>query len=76
MCGIVAFFSHTGPVSATALDRATRSLYHRGPDGQRHWIAPDGRVARSGLNAAGERVRSPGAIPSGGVKVQSSCTIE
>jgi len=27
------------------MERATRSLYHRGPDGQRHWIAPDGRVA-------------------------------
>ncbi len=28
-----------------SLQRATQSLYHRGPDGQRHWIAPDGRVA-------------------------------
>jgi asparagine synthase (glutamine-hydrolysing) len=27
------------------MQRATQSLYHRGPDGQRHWIAPDGRVA-------------------------------
>lgn len=45
MCGIVAFFSHTGPVSPAVLDRATRSLNHRGPDGQRHWISPDGRVA-------------------------------
>jgi asparagine synthase (glutamine-hydrolysing) len=25
--------------------RATRTLNHRGPDGQRHWISQDGRVA-------------------------------
>ena len=45
MCGIVALFSRREPVSETALQRATQSLYHRGPDGQRHWIAPDRRVA-------------------------------
>lgn len=45
MCGIVALFSRRDPVSAAALERATRSLYHRGPDGQRHWISPDRRVA-------------------------------
>jgi asparagine synthase (glutamine-hydrolysing) len=28
-----------------ALEDATRSLYHRGPDGRRHWISPDRRVA-------------------------------
>ncbi|MFZ0394362.1 MAG: asparagine synthase (glutamine-hydrolyzing) [Terracidiphilus sp.] len=44
MCGIVAVFSRREPVSPVALDRATRSLYHRGPDGQRHWISGDGRV--------------------------------
>jgi asparagine synthase (glutamine-hydrolysing) len=27
------------------MQRATQSLYHRGPDGQRHWISPDRRVA-------------------------------
>ncbi len=27
-----------------ALERATNSLYHRGPDGQRPWISPDHRV--------------------------------
>jgi asparagine synthase (glutamine-hydrolysing) len=27
------------------MQRATQSLYHRGPDGQQNWIAPDGRVA-------------------------------
>src|SRR5260370_14264406 len=45
MCGIVALFSHRGPISAGVMQRATQSLYHRGPDGQPHWIASDGRVA-------------------------------
>ena len=26
------------------LERATKSLYHRGPDGQRQWISRDNRV--------------------------------
>ncbi|MFZ0664024.1 MAG: asparagine synthase (glutamine-hydrolyzing) [Acidobacteriaceae bacterium] len=45
MCGIVAFFSRREPISAAAMDRAIQSLHHRGPDGQRHWISPDRRVA-------------------------------
>jgi asparagine synthase (glutamine-hydrolysing) len=45
MCGIVAIFSRRSPISAVTLQRATKSLHHRGPDGQRHWIAPDYRVA-------------------------------
>jgi asparagine synthase (glutamine-hydrolysing) len=45
MCGIVAFFSRRDAVSAAAMQRATQSLHHRGPDGQRHWISPDRRVA-------------------------------
>jgi asparagine synthase (glutamine-hydrolysing) len=44
MCGIVAFFSTGAPVSPEALRRATRALHHRGPDGQRQWIASHGRV--------------------------------
>jgi asparagine synthase (glutamine-hydrolysing) len=44
MCGIVAMFSRRDPVSREALERATHALYHRGPDGQRFWLAPDGRV--------------------------------
>src|ERR1700758_1146679 len=44
MCGIVAFFSRNGPVSEAALKRATQSLHHRGPDGQRHWLSADRRV--------------------------------
>ncbi len=45
MCGIVALYSRRGPVSKAALQRGTQSLHHRGPDGQRHWISPDRRVA-------------------------------
>ncbi len=45
MCGIVALFSHREPISEATLCRATQSLYHRGPDGQRHWISPDRKVA-------------------------------
>ena len=44
MCGIVALFSRREPISEVALQRATQRLYHRGPDGQRQWIAPDRRV--------------------------------
>ena len=44
MCGIVALFSRREPISEVALQRATQRLYHRGPDGQRHWIAQDRRV--------------------------------
>jgi asparagine synthase (glutamine-hydrolysing) len=44
MCGIVGIFSRSGPIGADRLQRATRSLLHRGPDGQRHWISPDGLV--------------------------------
>ena len=45
MCGIVAFFSRRDPISESVVQRATKSLHHRGPDGQRHWISPDRRVA-------------------------------
>src|ERR1039458_5563 len=44
MCGIVAAFSRRDPVSQATLERATRSLYHRGPDGQQWWISGDGKV--------------------------------
>ncbi|HET7600696.1 MAG TPA: asparagine synthase (glutamine-hydrolyzing) [Gemmatimonadales bacterium] len=44
MCGIVAIYHPQGPISSEALRRATASLYHRGPDGQRQWVAPHGRV--------------------------------
>jgi asparagine synthase (glutamine-hydrolysing) len=45
MCGIAAIFSRNSPVPPATIERATKSLYHRGPDGQRHWISADGRVA-------------------------------
>jgi asparagine synthase (glutamine-hydrolysing) len=44
MCGIVAIYSRREPVSAAALECATRSLDHRGPDGQRQWISEDGKL--------------------------------
>ena len=45
MCGIAAIFSRHAPIEPATIERATRRLYHRGPDGQRHWISADGRVA-------------------------------
>ncbi len=44
MCGIVALFAPAGTVDAAAVERATRRLTHRGPDGQQQWRAPHGRV--------------------------------
>ncbi|MGH9740034.1 MAG: asparagine synthase (glutamine-hydrolyzing), partial [Candidatus Acidiferrales bacterium] len=44
MCGIVAMFSGQRPVDAEALDKGVKTLRHRGPDGQRRWVAADGRV--------------------------------
>jgi asparagine synthase (glutamine-hydrolysing) len=44
MCGIVACYSRREPVSPTTLERATRSLHHRGPDGLRKWISANHRV--------------------------------
>jgi asparagine synthase (glutamine-hydrolysing) len=44
MCGIVAMYSAREPIPAGALERATRRLAHRGPDGQRTWFADDRRV--------------------------------
>jgi asparagine synthase (glutamine-hydrolysing) len=44
MCGIVAFFSRCLPGSEDALQRATQSLSHRGPDGQLCWMSLDSRV--------------------------------
>src|SRR5262249_20263291 len=44
MCGIVALWSRRDPIDAEVLERATRRLHHRGPDGCRFWIAPHGHV--------------------------------
>ena len=45
MCGIVAFFARRQPLDPAVVERATRRLYHRGPDGQRQWMSADRRVA-------------------------------
>ena len=44
MCGIAAILSESGPVPAAALRRATAALRHRGPDAERTWVSPSGRV--------------------------------
>jgi asparagine synthase (glutamine-hydrolysing) len=45
VCGLVAIYSRRDPIPLPVLERATQRLRHRGPDGQRYWIAPDRRVA-------------------------------
>src|SRR5947209_9087235 len=44
MCGIVAMYAMRHRIPEDALERATRRLIHRGPDGQRTWVSADGRV--------------------------------
>jgi len=44
MCGIVTVFCPDEPVDADRLAKATQALHHRGPDGQRQWIAPDRHI--------------------------------
>ncbi|MDB6108168.1 MAG: asnB 3 [Gammaproteobacteria bacterium] len=44
MCGIVGIFSRGEAICEGRLQRATRSLFHRGPDGQGYWMSPDRRV--------------------------------
>ncbi|MEA3178470.1 MAG: hypothetical protein QOI59_1993 [Gammaproteobacteria bacterium] len=44
MCGIVGIFSRGETIPEGRLQRATRSLFHRGPDGQGYWTSPDRRV--------------------------------
>ena len=48
MCGGVAIYDPNGRVDPDSLMRATARLHHRGPDAQRQWIAPHGRVGFSG----------------------------
>ena len=45
MCGIVAIFARHKQISEGTIEKATKSLSHRGPDGQRFWTSPDGRVS-------------------------------
>lgn len=46
MCGIVGMFhfNHVTPVNGDLLDRMRDTMIHRGPDGGRSWLAPDGTV--------------------------------
>lgn len=44
MCGIVAIYSPNGQISETSLQHATHRLDHRGPDGQKFWIAPHKQI--------------------------------
>src|SRR6516162_8146496 len=44
MCGIVAMFSRSAPISKRLLEQATNTLRHRGPENQGCWMSPDGRV--------------------------------
>ena len=44
MCGIMAMYSTSEPISAAILEEALPRLAHRGPDGQRAWVSADGRV--------------------------------
>jgi asparagine synthase (glutamine-hydrolysing) len=45
MCGIIAMFSRRDLIFPSVVECATKSLYHRGPDGQRQWISSDQKVA-------------------------------
>ncbi len=44
MCGLTAILSRGGAWSPAALERATNTLSHRGPDGSGTWVGPGGRV--------------------------------
>ena len=45
MCGIIALYARRREVDPETVRRATASLQHRGPDGQRHWKpGPPGRA--------------------------------
>ncbi len=61
MCGIVAIRPWHSPVAHEAVHRATAALRHRGPDGQRIWTSPSGRI---GLGHARLAINDPeGAQP-------------
>src|SRR6516225_2846615 len=44
MCGIVAVYSRREPIPPASIERATKTLWHRGPDSQQQWVSRDGRV--------------------------------
>ena len=45
MCGIPAVLSRHTPIAPDTVRAGMAALPHRGPDGRRHWMAADGRVA-------------------------------
>jgi len=44
MCGVAAFFSKNKPISGEKLNRMTKILRHRGPDGEGTWLSPNQRA--------------------------------
>lgn len=44
MCGLAAIMSRGGAWSRAALERATDTLRHRGPDGRGTWVGPGGSI--------------------------------
>lgn len=44
MCGIFALFSPESQVQAASLQQGVESLHHRGPDGRKIWLSPQGNV--------------------------------
>ena len=44
MCGLVAVMARGGAWTRDALERATDTLSHRGPDGRGTWVDPGGKV--------------------------------
>jgi asparagine synthase (glutamine-hydrolysing) len=59
VCGIVAIFAPRQPVSVDALEAATAMLRHRGPDGRRTWVSPEGHV---GLGHTQLNIASPDGV--------------
>ncbi len=45
MCGIVAIRAQEKPIERETLHRALCALAHRGPDGAKHWVSANQRVA-------------------------------
>ncbi|WP_025688004.1 asparagine synthase (glutamine-hydrolyzing) [Paenibacillus zanthoxyli] len=44
MCGIFGHYCDVGNVEMETLEKATATLFHRGPDGRRIWISEDRKV--------------------------------
>ncbi|MBX4258453.1 asparagine synthase (glutamine-hydrolyzing) [Clostridium estertheticum] len=44
MCGVFGSFCDQGNLSMDRLERATSTLYHRGPDGKEVWMSKDKRI--------------------------------